>query len=480
MQTCRGNSVARATASKSSSRAIVIMRWSLLLLVASSCAIPMVMGFNNSNKPNSSNNKSNKTIQPQIGNMKLSASITSEEVRARLLEELGKLRQKDRQSKAIDAKVRTVSLVFSVFYHLFWCCSASSAHFTSKTPYQSLNLCRSFHLNSPLYFVYPFHHHPLLQDLKVVYEDRDIVIVDKPSGVLCVPTEEGIPSLAQVVFEKVNHSLSSYDRMVVHRLGMDTSGLVVFAKTMDALRGMNALFRTRKIQREYEVLVCGHLKHSKEGIIDMPLMRDYEYPPYMRVSTEYHQHSLLHLDSSIVGKKLLEAPKPSQTKYKVISLEELKVNSDDDTKLPVSRLLLNSITGRTHQLNVHCAAFGHAIVADRVYGVNGDAAPNGGLVLDDYDDDTSSGTESRCEKTDSDDDSTTTTDPSMSIDTTQEEETDDSSPALIRSIDAASDELQERIAKAAAEMPMCVHAKRLEFQHPVTNKLISVSSPATF
>ena len=319
------------------------------------------------------------------------------------------------------------------------------------------------------------------------------MIVDKPSGVLCVPTEEGIPSLAQVVFEKVDHSLSSFDRMVVHRLGMDTSGLVVFAKTMDALRGMNALFRTRRIQREYEVLVCGHMEHAKVGTIDMPLMRDYAFPPYMRVSTQHHQHSLLHLDPSIVGKKLLEAPKPSQTQYRVLSLEELRINSNGDSAttagLPVTRLLLNSVTGRTHQLNVHCAAFGHPIVADRVYGVNGDAAPNGGLVLEDYDDNNGIPTsDTKDLETGKDDNidfaipnSSTETEATTKIsDDDFQPNEDDASTLLLRSVDAASEELQQQIAAAAADMPMCVHAKRLQFQHPVTNKPISVSSPATF
>merc|ERR1712127_548854 len=69
---------------------------------------------------------------------------------------------------------------------------------------------------------------------------------------------------------------------VVHRLGMDTSGLVVFARTDAALRGMNALFRSRKVSRNYEALVCGHVADDS-GDIDLPLMRDYECPPFMRV-----------------------------------------------------------------------------------------------------------------------------------------------------------------------------------------------------
>ena len=253
--------------------------------------------------------------------------------------------------------------------------------------------------------------------------------VDKPSGVLCVPSEEGIPTLAQAVFQHVKHTQSTLDKMVVYRLGMDTSGLVIFAKTMESLRGLNTLFRTRQITRTYEVLVCGHVTNDS-GTIDMPLMRDYEHPPFMRVSTDQHQKALLELDASIVGKKLLEPPKPSQTKYQVLSRETLL-----DTDLPVTRLLLTSVTGRTHQLNVHCAAFGHPIVGDKVYGYEGDAAPNGGL-----DQQTSS----------------------------QSEE------------GTACVELQKEIAARSQGRNMCVHARSLSFQHPVKDTPLSFDSPAPF
>ena len=85
----------------------------------------------------------------------------------------------------------------------------------------------------------------------------------------------------------------------------------------------------------------------------------------------------------------------------------------------------------THQLNVHCAAYGHPIVADKVYGINGEATPNGGL----------------------------------------EEGT---SPSR------ASSELQEKIAAATGEKSMCVHAKTISFEHPVTKEKLSFDSSAPF
>lgn len=259
------------------------------------------------------------------------------------------------------------------------------------------------------------------QDLKVVFEDEHIVVVDKPAGVLCVPNKDNNPSLSQAVFDKFGSESGRADKMVVHRLGMDTSGLVVFARTEDALRGMNTAFRTRSVTRTYEALACGSIDEA-EGTINLPLMRDYEFPPYMRVSTDEHQKALIGLSAEDVGKKLLERPKESLTKFTVVGKEELEGNA-------VTRVSLTSISGRTHQLNVHLAAYGHPIVGDKVYGINGEAAPNGGLEA---------GT----------------------------------------SASSASAEAQESIASAAKSM--CVHAKTISFEHPVSGEKLSFESAAPF
>jgi RluA family pseudouridine synthase len=262
-------------------------------------------------------------------------------------------------------------------------------------------------------------------DLNVVFEDEHIVVVSKPSGVLTIPgKDQSNPSLNKAVFDKYGCESDRMDKMVVHRLGMDTSGLVVFARTNAALRSMNSLFRTRKVTRKYEALVCGHVSQD-EGSIDLPLMRDYECPPFMRVSTEEHQRALLDLDPDEVGKKILENPKDSLTKYEVISREDMGGND-------VTRLMLTSISGRTHQLNVHCAAIGHPIVGDTVYGYDGEAASNGGLDESEL--------------------------PS----------------------DKASAELQKAISEACAGKPMCVHAKSISFRHPVTKEDLSFESAAPF
>lgn len=221
------------------------------------------------------------------------------------------------------------------------------------------------------------------------------------------------------------------DMMVVHRLGMDSSGLIVFSRTMDALRGMNTAFRTRQIERKYEALLCGHLEKDY-GVINLPLMRDYEYPPFQRISTDDHQRALLDLDPEVVDRKILEGPKDSITKYEVIAREEL----DGE---PVTRVTLTSMSGRYHQLNVHMAAFGHPIVGDTVYGVDGDAAANGGLTGEELE-------------------------------------------SLIPNKRRASAELQRRIRKAFEGIynGSCTHAKYLKFRHPVTKEDIELFSDAPF
>jgi 23S rRNA-/tRNA-specific pseudouridylate synthase len=151
------------------------------------------------------------------------------------------------------------------------------------------------------------------------------------------------------------------------------------------------------IVRQYEVLVAGHVlpqinattiihlpddktypshntsqdttipfpttHNDGSGWIDLPLMRCYEYPPYMRISTPEQQQFFLSLDATIVGKQLLEAPKSSLTYYEIMNYEYYQ----NHTSLPVTRMTLTSMTGRTHQLNVHCTYTGIYIINIYIY-----------------------------------------------------------------------------------------------------------------
>jgi tRNA pseudouridine32 synthase / 23S rRNA pseudouridine746 synthase len=182
------------------------------------------------------------------------------------------------------------------------------------------------------------------QHLHILYEDPHLIVTNKPSGILCVPGINHNPCLLSLVHEEYAPSSLPRDKMIVHRLDMDTSGVVVFGRTAQAVRTLQKAFRERTVEKSYEALVVGHVfVGTDEGVIDLPLQRDHERPPFMRVSTTCSEqaaaqavHDLQHYG----WKKLVrKRPKPSQTEWKVLAREYLE-------KLPVTRLSLTPITGR--------------------------------------------------------------------------------------------------------------------------------------
>lgn len=244
-------------------------------------------------------------------------------------------------------------------------------------------------------------------DVQVVYVDKHLVVVNKPPGMLTVPGVNCNPSLLDLVHEQYGKGIRDPATMIVHRLDMDTSGLVLFARTAQINKKLNAMFRDREVSKEYECLVMGHMllhdSESKEHIsltIDLPLQRDHAHPPFMRVSTPQSEQAAIAAikDLQTHGwKKLVrKRPKPSQT---AVTVMEHGTRSD---MLPYTRLRLEPITGRTHQLRVHwfvylqtdemffdalfthplspfSAALGFPIIGDPTYSLFGEAAPVGGL-----------------------------------------------------------------------------------------------------
>lgn len=269
------------------------------------------------------------------------------------------------------------------------------------------------------------------EDLDIVHEDVNILVINKPSGVLTTSGRGDYPSLANVVHENIQTSLPTPDHMIVHRLGMDVSGLIIMAKNKNAVLEFHQLFRGRKVDRRYEALVAGHIERDF-GMINLPLMMDYEVPPYVRISTIDHQWKLADLDREDVGKAMLQRPKESVTKYEVIEREFLDGQ-------PVTRVILTSISGRYHQLNCHLAAFGHPIVGDTVYGKDGQALENGGLTRDELEE-------------------------------------------LIPNPNRADDETQRLLNESIAtkKLPPCVHAKYISFKHPITKKSYEFSAETPF
>ena len=212
------------------------------------------------------------------------------------------------------------------------------------------------------------------EHLHVVYRDAHLCVVHKPSGVLSVPGPRRNPSVANLVHDVFQPDIS-IDQMVVHRLDMDTSGIAVFALTELALKKLHQDFRERdnRVKKTYQALVCGHITAS-EGEIDLPLERDPTRPPFMRVALEGGRGEEENRAFGAFAKHIDKAPKPSLTEFRVLSRDYLQ------GKYPVTRVELTPFTGRTHQLRVHCAAIGHPIFGDDIYGVGGEGSLDGGLL----------------------------------------------------------------------------------------------------
>lgn len=167
--------------------------------------------------------------------------------------------------------------------------------------------------------------------LDVVHLDDDLLVVDKPSGLLSVPGKAEHHSDCLEARVKLAFS----EALLVHRLDLDTSGLMVFAMNPAAQRHLGLQFERRHIEKRYVARVAGRVLTDK-GQIDLPLICDWPNRPLQKVDWE-------------VGKA-------SQTGFSVLSYED-----------NATRLALFPKTGRSHQLRVHCLAMGHPILGDPFY-----------------------------------------------------------------------------------------------------------------
>ncbi len=159
---------------------------------------------------------------------------------------------------------------------------------------------------------------------EVIYEDENVLVLDKPAGLLSMAKGEYCP-------EK---TLEDYG-LLVHRLDRDTSGVVILAKNAEVQTFLRKQFQDRKTHKTYYAVVTGQPKLDAARV-DLPIARDLKRPTTFRVDAN---------------------GKPSETFYKVIK-------SDDKHSL----VELKPTTGRTHQLRVHMKYLGHPIVGDVVYG----------------------------------------------------------------------------------------------------------------
>lgn len=165
------------------------------------------------------------------------------------------------------------------------------------------------------------------------YQDRCLLAVEKPSGLLSVPGRG--PEKQDCLLTRVQHSHPS--ALVVHRLDMATSGLLLFALDPQTQRALGALFEQRQVAKQYAAWVRG-VPQPAEGTIDLPLAPDWPRRPRSKVD-------LVH-------------GRAAHTRYRVLE------PADDHAS---ARLELTPTTGRSHQLRVHLAALGHPILGDQLY-----------------------------------------------------------------------------------------------------------------
>jgi 23S rRNA pseudouridine1911/1915/1917 synthase len=173
-------------------------------------------------------------------------------------------------------------------------------------------------------------------DLPVIYEDDDCVVINKPVGLLTHSKGAFNPEATVSTWLRARMKAPKGERAgIVHRLDRATSGVMICAKTPEALGWLQKQFSQRKVKKSYVAVVEGVLKEP-QAIIDMPIERNPKKPQTFRVGSN--------------GKAAVTAYKVLKTDGK-LSLLELKPD-----------------TGRTHQLRVHLEHLGHPIVGDTFYG----------------------------------------------------------------------------------------------------------------
>ena len=174
---------------------------------------------------------------------------------------------------------------------------------------------------------------PPHRGLDILYQDGALLVVNKPGGLLSVPGRG--PDKQDCLMSRVQRELPQ--ALNVHRLDMETSGLMVLALGKNSQRDLGRLFEQRKVHKRYVAVVNGHMQ-TEQGEIDLPLGADWLNRPRQKVDPEHG--------------------KPSTTRYRVVAR---------DNQNNATRVELEPLTGRTHQLRVHLHALGHSILGDSLY-----------------------------------------------------------------------------------------------------------------
>ncbi len=185
---------------------------------------------------------------------------------------------------------------------------------------------------------------PPIGPLAVLHEDQQVLLVDKPAGLLSVPGKG--ENLADCLLARVQAVFP--DALLVHRLDRDTSGVMIFALTPHAQRHLGLQFENRMTKKSYVARVWG-VPEQKTGTVDLPLIVDWPNRPRQMVCHE--------------------TGKSAQTDWRVLKDEG-----------QTARVRLTPHTGRSHQLRVHMLSLGHPILGDPFYAI-GDARDFERLML---------------------------------------------------------------------------------------------------
>lgn len=197
-------------------------------------------------------------------------------------------------------------------------------------------------MSAPAAFIYD---PPMEPWLDVLHRDEHLLVVNKPSGLLSVPGKAAEHADCVEVRAKELHA----DARIVHRLDMDTSGIMVLAMNAAAHRHLGLQFERRKTKKTYVAKVWGQLA-GDEGEVDLPLICDWPNRPKQMVCHE--------------------RGKPALTRWQVLERER-----------DATRVRLYPFTGRSHQLRVHMLALGHPILGDRFYADGAALEASGRLAL---------------------------------------------------------------------------------------------------
>ena len=203
-------------------------------------------------------------------------------------------------------------------------------------------------------------------DLDILYEDDEIILVNKPVGMLSQKAKETDESLVEYLIDyllgsgKLTESgLRAFRPSVCNRLDRNTSGIVAAGKSLAGLQMLSGVFKDRSIHKYYQCLVSGEIRDVKT--VDGWLLKD-EKKNQVRILTDVEA-------KRFEGKGGDEEPKRIRTKYEPIAT---------DGRFTLLRVTL--LTGRSHQIRAHLASLGHPIVGDFKYGGVSKVNPSGRTV----------------------------------------------------------------------------------------------------